>query len=116
MTQANQIPEEHTGRGRLRRVRMEGAMLYTIATIQERPSMSLDCTTQDYPSYAAAVQASQAAWLRTRRTTTLHSGPHAIYWWHRIRSDGVEMDRNHNSTWRRMEYQSATPRKGQGYE
>jgi len=77
--------------------RRELMTIYTIATLQPRPSMNQTCVQIDATDYADAVRQARESWARTHRATTLHSGKYAASYWHRIRGDGTFIDRNHNS-------------------
>ena len=70
---------------------------YTIATLQPRPSMSQDKRQIQAGSYQDAVQQCRESWAETGRSTSLHSGTTAVYYWHRIDAHGNFVDRNRNS-------------------
>ncbi len=72
-------------------------MTYNIRVTRPSPSLSQDHTVFQAATYAEAVKIAQDAWKVARRPVVLCDGECGVYFWHRIDSAGLAIDRNTNS-------------------
>lgn len=70
---------------------------YHLRITDPMPAMTQEKVVFQAESYSAAVDFAHSEWRKVRRSVTLHSGEWDMYFWHRIDSNGVAIDRNTNS-------------------
>jgi len=71
--------------------------VYNLKITAPAPSLWQDTVVFSARTYQDAVAVAQDTWRRVRRPVCLGSGECGMYFWHRIDSKGMAIDRNTNS-------------------